>query len=56
MDPISLGREVCDALNKLEELCRLDNRVRDRRFLDELFLSNLGTEVGTLGEALGTGY
>src|SRR5262249_22005377 len=49
----SLGGLIGDALDELEELRRVNNRVRDPATLDQRFLSILRLEVRTVGNAPG---
>ena len=51
---VCVGCSIGDALDELEELRRVDDRVRDRRFLDQLLLGNLGAEVAALGKPIGS--
>ena len=50
----AVGGGVRDALDELEELRRVDDRVRDRRSLDQVLPGDLGTEVAACGEAFGS--
>src|SRR3989454_2078162 len=52
-DGIAVGRGVRDALDELEELGRVNDRVWDRRSLDQRFLSDLRSEVPALCQAVG---
>src|SRR2546428_703582 len=52
-DGIAVGRGVRDALDELEELRRVNDRVRNRRSLDQRFLSDLRSEVPALCQAVG---
>ena len=47
---IAVSGSVSNARDELEELCGLDDRVRDRRFLDQFLLREFGAEVGVLQE------
>src|SRR5215207_3492613 len=51
---VAVRRIVGDSLDELEELRSVGDRVLDRRSLDQLLLSDLGTEVATFGEAFGS--
>src|SRR4029450_10115884 len=50
----SLSGFIGDALDELEELRRVNDRVRDRGTLHQRFLNVLRSEVGTVGYALGS--
>src|SRR5437867_489456 len=52
-DAIAVGRGVRDALDELEELRRVNDRVWDRRSLDQRFLRDFRSEVPALPQALG---
>src|SRR5256886_12707109 len=52
-DGIAVGRGVRDAIDELEELCRVNDRVWDRRSLDQRFLSDFRSEVPALRQAVG---
>src|SRR2546428_7362492 len=52
-DGIAGGRAVHDALDELEELRRVNDRVWDRRSLDQRFLSEFRSEVPALRQAVG---
>ena len=49
----SVGSFVGDALDELEELRRMHDRIRDRRVLDQLLLGAFGPEVAALLQPLG---
>src|SRR5262245_18548897 len=49
----AVGGGVGDALDELEELRRVHDRVRDRGPRDQRLLRDLGAEVAALGQALG---
>src|SRR5512132_384347 len=51
---VAIGCSVSDALDELEELRGVDDRVRDRRLLDQPLLGDLRTEVAALGKAFGS--
>ena len=50
----SVSGFIGDALDELEELRRVNDRVRDPGTLDQRFLSVLRSEVGTVGYTLGS--
>ena len=50
----SVSGFIGDALDELEELRRVNDRVRDPGTLDQRFLSVLRPEVGTVGYTLGS--
>src|SRR5438105_2488750 len=52
-DGIAVGRGVRDVLDELEELRRVNDRVWDRRSLDQRFLSDFRSEVSALRQAVG---
>ena len=47
---IAVSGSVSNGRDELEELCGLNDRVRDRRLLDQLLLRELGAEVGVRRE------
>jgi hypothetical protein len=49
---VALGAGVRDALDELEELGRVDDRVGDRGVLDQLLLRDLRAHVAALGQPL----
>src|SRR5919107_3986291 len=51
---VAVRRIVGYSLDELEELRSADDRVLDRRSLDQFLLGDLGTEVATFGEAFGS--
>src|SRR5215204_845801 len=52
---VAVRRIVGDSLElELEELRSADDRVLDRRSLDQVLLDDLGTKVATFGEAFGS--
>ena len=53
MNRLALGARVGDAADELEELRRAEDRVRDGRGLDRLFLGELRTEVAAVLEPVG---
>src|SRR4051794_32889362 len=48
-----VSRSVRDAVQELEELSRLDNRVRNRRLLNQLFLREFRAEVAAVQQTFG---
>src|SRR5205814_377124 len=52
-DGIAVGRGVRDVLDELEELRRVNDRVWDRRSLDQRFLSDFRSKVPALRQAVG---
>ena len=50
---VTVRGRVGDALDELEELGRMDDRVGDRAVPDQLLLRDLRPEVAALGQALG---
>src|SRR5690606_2436482 len=48
-DDVAISASVSDATNELEELGGMDDRIRNRRLLDQLLLDELGSEIPTLG-------
>jgi len=53
---VAVSRGIGDALQELEELRRVDDRVRDRRLLDQFFLGELRSHVATFGEPVCADY
>ena len=51
---VAVGGGVGDALQELEELRGLDDRVRDRGFLDQLLLRELRAEVAAFQQTFGS--
>src|SRR6478735_7973162 len=51
---VAVGGGVADALQEFEELRGLDDRIRDRGFLDQLFLREFRAEVTVVQEAFGS--
>src|SRR5262252_8703264 len=53
---IAVSGSVGDRLQKLEELSRLDNRVRNRRPLDQLLLREFCAQVATVQQTPGADH
>src|SRR5215211_9474969 len=51
---VAVRRIGGNSLDELEVLRSVDDRVLDRRSLDQFLLGDLGTEVATFGEAFGS--
>jgi hypothetical protein len=53
---ITVSGSVGDALQELEELSRLDDRVRNRRLLDQLFLRQFCAEAAIAQQTFGADH